>query len=83
MTPFRKEFKIHGQVDAERGFPFVSLVRQFETCLKKGFTNVELTDAVIRAVLAGGMRCYLEGKRISATDSTGSLQGEVSNRTIF
>ena len=62
MTPFRKEFKIHGQVDAERGLPFVSLVRQIETGLKKGFTNVEITDAVIRAVPAGGMRCYLEGK---------------------
>ena len=29
---------------------------------KKGFTNVEITDAVVRAVPAGGMRCYLEGK---------------------
>lgn len=62
MTPFRKEFKIHGQVDAEKGLPFVSLIRQIETGLKKGFTNVEITDAVIRAVPAGGMRCYLEGK---------------------
>lgn len=62
MIPFRKEFKIHGQVDADKGLPFVSLIRQIETGLKKGFTNVEITDAVIRAVPAGGMRCYLEGK---------------------
>ena len=57
MTPVREELKIHGQVDAERGLPFVSLVRQNETGLKKGFTNVDITDDVIREVPAGEMRC--------------------------
>ena len=62
-TQFRKEFKIYGSIDTKKGLAFVSLVRQIDNGLKKGYTDIEIIDAVIRAVPIGtGLRNYLEGK---------------------
>lgn len=64
--PWHKDFKIAGQI-GEPGqkdeLTFSSLARQIEHGLSKGFPELEIVDAVIRAISAGmQLRSYLEGK---------------------
>ena len=60
----RRDFKINGQI-GEPGqkdkLTFVSLVRQIESALSKGYPEVEVIDAVIRAITPSmKLRSYLE-----------------------
>lgn len=64
--PWQKDFKIAGQI-GEPGqkdkLTFSSLARQIEHGLSKGFPELEIVDAVIRAISPGmQLRSYLEGK---------------------
>ena len=64
--PWHKDFKIAGQI-GEPGqkdkLTFSSLARQIEHGLSKGFPELEIVDAVIRAISPGmQLRSYLEGK---------------------
>ncbi|KAL7883023.1 hypothetical protein SRHO_G00006810 [Serrasalmus rhombeus] len=66
FSSWPKEFKIAGQV-GEPGqkdrLTFSSLARQIEHGLNKGFPELEIVDAVIRAIAPGmQLRSYLEGK---------------------
>lgn len=63
---WRKDFKISGQI-GEPGqkdrLTFSSLARQIESGLSKGYPELEVIDAVIRAITPGlQLRSYLEGK---------------------
>jgi hypothetical protein len=63
LNPFRKEFKIHGSVEPKRGLAFVSLARQIDSGVRKGYSDIEIVDGVVRAVpLGSGLRNYLEGR---------------------
>ena len=42
---------------------------------------MEITDAVVRAVLAGGMRCYLEGKSELTLESLRQIYGLTTRRS--
>ena len=60
----RREFKINGQI-GEPGqkdkLTFVSLVRQIESALSKGYPEAEVTDAIITAITPSmQLRSYLE-----------------------
>ena len=64
--PWSREFKISGQV-GEPGqkdkLTFSSLAHQIEQGINKGFPEIEIVDAVIRAIAPGlQLRSYLEGK---------------------
>jgi hypothetical protein len=62
---WRKELKISGQIGGDRkdGLGFLSLVRQMETASKRGYTETEVVEAVIKATQPGsGLRDYLEGR---------------------
>ena len=66
FTTWRKEFRIVGQV-GEPGqkdrLSFVSLARQVENGIRKGFPKEEIIEAVIRSVVPGlRLRSYLEGR---------------------
>lgn len=66
LPSWHKDFKISGQI-GEPGqkdrLTFSSLARQIEHGLSKGFPDVEIVDAVIRAIAPGmQLRSYLEGK---------------------
>lgn len=61
-----REFKISGQI-GEPGqkdkLTFSSLAHQIEQGISKGFPEIEIVDAVIRAIAPGlQLRSYLEGK---------------------
>ena len=61
-----KDFKISGQIgepgQRER-LMFSSLAHQIENGLNRGHTEIEIVDAVIRAISPGlQLRSYLEGK---------------------
>lgn len=63
---WNKEFKIAGQI-GEPGqrdkLTFSSLAHQIEQGISKGFPEMEIVDAVIRAIAPGlQLRSYLEGK---------------------
>lgn len=63
---WRKDFKISGQI-GEPGqrdrLTFSSLAHQIENGLNRGHTEIEIVDAVIRAISPGlQLRSYLEGK---------------------
>lgn len=63
---WHKEFKLLGQI-GEPGqkdrLTFSSLARQIEHGLLKGFSETEIVDAVVRAIVPGmQLRSYLEGK---------------------
>ena len=63
---WHKDFKISGQI-GELGqkdrLTFSSLARQIEHGLNKGFPELEIVDAVIRAISPGmQLRSYMEGK---------------------
>ena len=64
-SDFKRELKIIGQI-GEPGqkdkLSFVSLVRQIEGALQKGYKPQEVVDAVVRAINPGmRLRSYLEG----------------------
>ena len=64
-SDFKRELKIIGQI-GETGqkdkLSFVSLVRQIEGALQKGYKPQEVVDAVVRASNPGmRLRSYLEG----------------------
>lgn len=63
---WRKDYKISGQI-GEPGqkdrLTFSSLARQIENGLSRGYSESEIGDAVIRAIVPGlQLRSYLEGK---------------------
>lgn len=66
IPPFRKEFKISGQIGDSRQkdrLSFTSLAHQIDAGLKRGYKEEEIMDAVIRAINPGlRLRSYLEGK---------------------
>ncbi len=61
---FRRELKIHGQInEQEKGdqLSFVSLSRQIESAIEKGYTAKEVVEAVLKAMKPGmKLRSYLE-----------------------
>ena len=64
---FRREFKIYGQIN-EQGkgdqLSFVSLSRQIEGAIEKGYTDKEVVEAVIKAMKPGmQLRSYVETVR--------------------
>lgn len=67
LTPsWRKDFKVSGQI-GEPGqkdkLTFSSLAHQIENGLNRGYPEIEIVDAVIRAITPGSqLRSYLEGK---------------------
>ena len=66
IPPFRKEFKISGQIGDSRQkdrLSFTSLAHQIKAGLKRGYKEEEIVEAVIRAINPGlRLRSYLEGK---------------------
>ena len=60
----KRELKIRGQIvggESKDGLSFVSLIRQLENAAKAGYTESEITEAVIRAVSPNlKLRSYLE-----------------------
>ncbi|CAI5644958.1 unnamed protein product [Oreochromis niloticus] len=63
---WQKDFKISGQI-GEPGqkdkLTFSSLAHQIENGLSRGYSELDIVDAVIRAILPGlQLRSYLEGK---------------------
>ncbi|XP_070410187.1 uncharacterized protein [Nothobranchius furzeri] len=63
---FRKDFRINGHVGestAKDTLSFSSLEHQMESGLKKGYSEAEIVEAVVRAISPGlKLRSYLEGK---------------------
>ena len=59
-----REFKISGQVgEPGQKVKLFSLAHQIEQGINKGYTEVEIVDAVVRAIAPGlQLRSYLEGK---------------------
>lgn len=62
---FRRDFKIKGQigspVDGNANLSFISLVRQIESAVKKGYDEEEIVEAVIQSICPGlPLRSYLE-----------------------
>lgn len=66
LPPWHRDFKISGQIGdpgQKDRLTFSSLARQIEHGLSKGFPELEIVDAVIRAISPGmQLRSYLEGK---------------------
>ena len=63
VSPFRKDLKISGQVDCKTGISYTSLRRQIENAKEKGYKEIDIIDAVIKAIPpTSGLRRYLEGK---------------------
>ena len=63
ISPFRKDFKISGQVDSKTGLSYTSLRRQIENGVQKGYKEIDIIDAIIKAIPpTSGLRHYLEGK---------------------
>ncbi|KAL9956079.1 hypothetical protein ACROYT_G037501 [Oculina patagonica] len=64
--PFRKEFKISGQIGDSRQkdrLNFTSLAHQINAGLKRGYKEEEIVEAFIRAINPGlRLRSYLEGR---------------------
>lgn len=65
-TVWRKEFKTSGQIGElgqKDSLTFSSLAHQIENGLTTGYPEIEIVDAVVRAIAQGlQMRRYLEGK---------------------
>lgn len=60
---FSKELKIPCQVDCKSGISYMSLRRQIDSALAKGYTELDVIDAIIKAFPpTSGLRRYLEGK---------------------
>jgi post-segregation antitoxin (ccd killing protein) len=59
-----KDFKISGQIDSKSGISYTSLIRQIEAGLKKGHSQDNIIDGVIRAVIpSSSLRSYLDGRQ--------------------
>ncbi|KAK6186608.1 hypothetical protein SNE40_005898 [Patella caerulea] len=61
----RKDFKINGSIsyDGKNCLSFVSLIRQIEAGVKKGFTEIEIIEGVIKTITPGcQLKLYLEGR---------------------
>lgn len=59
-----KDFKISGQIDSKSGISYTSLIRQIEAGLKKGHSEDDIIDGVIRAVIpVSSLRSYLDGRQ--------------------
>ena len=60
----RRDFKLNGQIgepNQKDKLTFVSLVRQIESALARGYQEAEIIDAVIRTIVPGmQLRSYLE-----------------------
>ena len=65
--PLKRELKINiigqiGEPGQKDNLSFVSLVRQIEGALQKGYKPLEVLDAVVRSMTPGmRLRSYLEG----------------------
>lgn len=61
---FRRDFKIKGQISSPgegNQLSFISLARQIESAISKGYQESEVVDAVIQAISPGlPLRSYLE-----------------------
>lgn len=58
-----KDFKISGQIDCKAGISYTSLIRQIETGKQKGYSEVDIIDGVIKAVVpSSSLRSYLDGR---------------------
>ena len=66
---FRKDFRINGHVGESTSkdtSSFSSHEHQIEGGIRKGYAEMEIMEAVVRAVNPGlKLRSYLEGKKIS------------------
>jgi hypothetical protein len=63
-TGWKKDLKISGTIgDPKTGLGFLSLVRQIEAAQRKGYSEKDIVEAVVKAVQAGShLRSYLEGR---------------------
>ena len=70
LAPFRKDLKISGQIDCKTGISYTSLRRQIENAKAKGYKDIDIIDAVIKAIPpTSGLRRYLEGKELLTLDN--------------
>ena len=70
LAPFRKDLKISGQIDCKTGISYTSLRRQIENAKAKGYKDIDIIDAVIKAIPpTSGLRRYLEGKELLTMDN--------------
>jgi hypothetical protein len=59
-----KDFKFSGQIDSKSGISYTNLIRQIEAGLKKGHSQDDIIDLVIRAVIpSSSLRSYLDGQQ--------------------
>ena len=79
---FHKDFKISGQIDCKTGISFTSLIRQMELGLKKGHSEADVIDGVIRAVIpTSSLRSYLDGRQdLSLPTLGGILRGHYAEK---
>lgn len=62
-VPWKKDFKILGSV-SDGGLSFVSLSRQIDAGVGKGYTDHDVIEGVLRAIAPGvKFRSYLEGRK--------------------
>ena len=58
-----KDFKISSQIDCKAGISYTSLIRQIETGKEKGYSEVDIIDGVVKAVVpSSSLRSYLDGR---------------------
>ena len=58
-----KDFKISGQIDCKAVISYTSLIRHIETGKQKGYSEVDIIDGVIKAVVpSSSLRSYLDGR---------------------
>jgi hypothetical protein len=58
-----KDFKISGQIDCKAGISYTSFIRQIEIGKQKGYSEVDIIDVVIKAVVPSSSLCsYLDGR---------------------
>ena len=79
---FHKDFKISGQIDCKTGISYTSLIRQMELGLKKGHSEADVIDGVIRAVIpTSSLRSYLDGRQdLSLPTLRGILRGHYAEK---
>ena len=67
---YRKDLKISGQIDSKTGISYTSLRRQIENAIEKDYKEIDILDAIIKAIPpTSGLRRYLEGKEKLTLDS--------------
>ena len=64
LAGFQKDFKLSGMIgDGSNSLSYMSFIRQVEAGRKKGRTDAELVDGIIRSIQPGcQLRGYLEGR---------------------